>query len=295
MLGIAFLSSNTPVLATVYVSGSVNLVDGPNIKTVPGPNASASVTASTLGGNASASASDNGILSAVSTSENSLLITDSFLIPSVAVAGFNTGYIITGNTNNVSIPLTFNFGLNGSLNASSVPKRLDGIWSRSEASYTYNLFNSGTRITGWTTLESSSGIPSYLSSDSFGSGARLGARITPVLYLEENIDNVDIDGEILTPDDFRNLANDPGRSEAEKLVLNQVADTLSNNISLEQFSTLFSFAGGGIIKTSIIDAISAFGLLRLNIPSGRTGASLELGFNTNFFLDTNIKLQQQVQ
>ncbi|MBW4473962.1 MAG: PTPA-CTERM sorting domain-containing protein [Stenomitos rutilans HA7619-LM2] len=267
--------------ASVTATSYVNLIDGPNIVTDVGLNPSASSSAGGGGGSAIASAGPTASLRAFANSENSILST-----PAGASAGFGLNYVLAGNPNAAFIPLTFNFNLSGGLNASVDVTNTGSVAS---ANFQYLIIDTASSNVGGSSSLTLQGrqAPLFFSSGTLGdtgNGGRLGARVTPVLNIQGT---VNVEGEKIRAEDFQDL----GETPAEKALFATVGKFLTTDIPLEQFRTETSFLNG-----AIINAISSFGLPRLNIPAGKVlGADIDLGFDTEFFFNTNVQLTRQVQ
>lgn len=249
-------TSESRVSATTFV----NLLDGPNTQRATGLNPFAQSSASGGGGSASASSGSTLRLGASAESKNVGLSN-----PSQGSAGFGISYRLLGNSGNLSIPLTFNFSLDGSLNVETAPE----AGSVAVASIRYSLIDNSSSSGGSSILSSQRGIPLFsISNGNFGDSSRFGARVKPTISLAAlNIRDVE-----LTDSDIKDL----------KLDKDIPLDFLQQETSL--------------IAGTIATAIQAIGIPRLNVPAGRFGsADFDLGFDTSFFFDSKIKLTREVQ
>ena len=136
---------------TISSVAFVNLVDGPNQNSSGTPNSSVSSTASGMGGTAFGGADTDIILRTFASSANSRLVNDAG-----GGAGFLSAFHILGNPDSVTLPLSFNFTISGSLTATSAAGNESSIAS---AGVQYDLQTSASRFLGGATLTSQAGIP----------------------------------------------------------------------------------------------------------------------------------------
>jgi hypothetical protein len=262
--------------ARVTATTSINLIDGPNSQTSEGINPIAISSASGGGGNAIASSGPEFVLRAQSESENS-----SFIAGASATAGFSSFYNLNGVPNDVLVPLTFNFDLQGSINLS-----VDQSFLASSAvgNFRYQIIDSTSNIGGAVSIGwQSRQLPIVLESGSFGEG-RVGARITPVINIQGT---TTVNGERLRAEDFQNL----GETLEERILLQRIGDSLSKDIPLSDLSQTFGFLDGALVS-----ALLTVGLPRLGISRGDLiGADIDLGFETDVIFDTRLKLTREVR
>ena len=252
-------AQSTPPQSRVSANASVNLVDGPNLDEDRGLNPFASASASGGGGSASSTAGANLSLSASASSASAGLTR----IAS-AGAGFGFTYQILGNPDQVSIPISFNFGFDGSVSAQST----DTPGSAANAIVSYSLIDGDQQLGGSSLLSSGFGQPTAaFTTGGFGEGT-FGARLTPEITLEA----LNLKNEKLSED------------EVERLELNLTVpiDSVVAEVPL--------------LAGAIVNAIQTIGIPGLNIPAGRFGdADVNIGFDTEFFFDTQLSFSKTVE
>jgi hypothetical protein len=242
-------------LIGISSTSSVNPTVGPFTQSSDLPNTSVSTIAMGLGGTASASASTLGIVGSQSSAENQQGLSNG----ASSGASFLSGFTILGNPNNVSLPLTFNFGLSGSLLAATNPEDSNSI---AVATLQYDIQSSSTRILGGAQLVSQGGlIVSQFSSALPTNG--IVANISPTIM---------IGGKLV---DLTNAA------------LGALGFPPIGNVPLPNVQTVASAAFAAEIALAIFNQ----GLAALDLPAGLT---LKVGFDVAYTFQSTLSVPVDV-
>lgn len=259
-VSLSVLIAQSANAATLGARASVNLIEMDN-ETNRSPASGSLVEASASGQGSSGTgfASFDGKVGASAMSENT-----SPIYNASGSGSFGSGYEVIGNSDNTSLPLSFNFHLSGSLSADS---EIGNNTSQGIAGATVGgLLSSGSnvsQINGRANLRSRAGSPiSFTQAGVFGSSGSPQVRIQPKINVEADINEV-----FLNEDDL---------------------DELNLEFSLEGEPSDFDFP---VLTGLIADAITSQGLSRLNLVPG---LDIEAGFKVDYGFDTSFSLPLEV-
>jgi len=235
-------ASGMNISATSYI----NTLDGPYNNYSYKPGTSVSASASSGSATSSSSASSSAQLAASSSSENMGLP-----LNAVGSASYQSVFNITGNKNNIALPLTFNFQVDGNLGSSSAA---GDPGSLSLGYIDYSIKTSQTSSSSRFGIESQGGIPHILSDNGNFNGS-----IIPTVNINANIGGSIY---ILNSPILKDLGID--LSLTKSLTLSQNDNQAYSNITSQITTSIFKL-----------------GIPSLNLPGG-IKATIEFDVNYQF-------------
>ncbi len=191
------------------------------------------------------------------------------------IAKSDTGFIVRGNPGSIDLPLTFNFGFDGLVSVKTEPGNPASV-ALASVDYSVNT----TQIRGSIFLSSQGGLPVGINRvrlDGAAPNAVIKARLTPKLTID--VDGSKLEG-VLTPTTLSFLG------------LTNINPMLS--VDLGEIETQSALLAG-----SIATAVNTLGIPALNL-AGKVvsivpGAKVDIGFDIEYFVDTQIQHQLNVQ
>jgi hypothetical protein len=252
------------VNSKVYSIAYVNIISGtPDQQTSSGINPSVQSFAQANNGEAFASAT--GISLKVKAESDGTGLS----YPAVANAFFFNPYKLISNPNNIAVPLTFNFGLIGELNAYSTPGDL-GSLGGSDFNYRVTISSDAISETkGSVQLQSQAGVPVFYRSGNLGNN-KFGAIIKPAL-------TIGLDSKKLSSQEIAALN-----------ISAQLLQISSNDLGINPQNKLEE-------RTSLLEGL-IINALQLGIPSLviPPGIKVKVGFDVTYAFDSDIQLTQTI-
>lgn len=192
--------------------------------------------------------------------------------PAGGVASFQNSYKVIGNTNNIGVPLIFNFGLTGELDAYTVPKNAGSVAS---VAFNYNFTNysdSFSETKGSVQITSQGGVPVYFSQSGNLGSNKFGAIIQPTLEIGTDLKKI-------LPKDlsYFNIADKLLKISSKDLGTNDPLKKLKERTSL--------------LEGLIVNAIQ-FGIPSLSILPG---IKANIGFDVSYIFDSQIQLTETIR